>query len=127
MEDSTRQKIFTFGSNTSGRHSKGAALTARREHGAIYGQGSGLQGNSYAIPTRGYVQGKIKTLSLMAINDNVMEFLHFVYDHPELEFWVTRVGCGYAGWTDGQIAPMFEGSPENVILPKQWGGEGFSE
>lgn len=120
-----RQKVFCFGSNTAGHHGKGAALTALREHGAIYGQGSGLQGNSYAIPTRGYVQGKLQTLSLMAINDNVMEFLHFALDHPELEFWVTRLGTGYARYEDSQIAPMFEGAPENVILPQKWGGSGY--
>lgn len=112
--------IFVFGSNLAGRHGAGAALHARIEHGAIYGQGDGLQGNSYAIPTK---DGNIETLPLSEIKQYVEEFKTFATNHPELSFFVTRIGCGLAGYTDEQIAPMFKGSPSNCQLPEGWESE----
>ena len=110
-------RIFVFGSNLAGRHGKGAALTARMAYGAIYGQGVGLQGRSYAIPTKGWT---IQTLQLDTIQLHVDEFIQFAEAHPELTFNVTRIGCGLAGYTDAQIAPMFKGAPTNCELPQGW-------
>lgn len=111
------RQIFVFGSNLAGRHGAGAALAARQRHGAIYGVGRGIQGNSYGIPTKGY---KIETLALSEINLYVLEFMAFAKKHPELEFNITRIGCGLAGYTDSQIAPMFTGAPMNCVLPEGW-------
>lgn len=109
--------VFVFGSNLAGRHGKGAALCAKNEHGAIYGQGVGLQGNSYAIPTK---DEKLKTLPLNIIKKYVDQFIEFASSHPEMRFNVTRVGCGLAGYKDEDIAPMFSPRPTNVILPEEW-------
>jgi hypothetical protein len=111
------RQIFVFGSNLAGRHGKGAALEALRNHGAVYGRGEGLQGNSYAIPTKGY---RIETLKLPSIQRYVSSFLEFATQHPEFEFNVTRVGCGLAGYTDDDIAPMFISAGLNVNLPPEW-------
>jgi hypothetical protein len=109
--------IFVFGSNLAGRHGKGAALFARENHGAIYGQGIGLQGSSYAIPTK---DANLVTLSLHTINYHVINFLEFACQHPEMTFNVTPVGCGLAGYTPKEIAPMFSKVPSNVKLPKEF-------
>ncbi len=109
--------IFVFGSNRAGRHGAGAALCARNVHGAIYGQGEGLQGSSYGIPTK---DENIRTLPINEIAGHVRTFLIFATDHPELEFQVTRIGCGLAGYTDNEIAPLFAGAPVNCTLPTGW-------
>lgn len=111
------EQIFVFGSNLAGRHGKGAALTAKLYHGAIYGNGIGRQGNSYAIPTK---DSKLRTLSLHTIEKYVMDFKEYARQHPELSFFVTAVGCGLAGYTDQQIAPMFKNAPLNCELPLTW-------
>jgi len=109
-----RMDVFVFGSNLAGRHGKGAALYARQHHGAIYGQGAGLQGNSYAIPTK---DRRIKTLPLDQIRPYVQEFLSFAAANPNMVFQVTPIGCGLAGYEPHQIAPMFRSAPPNCILP----------
>lgn len=109
--------IFVFGSNLAGRHGKGAALHARQYHGAIYGQGTGIQGNSYGIPTKGH---KLEQLPLTEICAHVDNFIDFAEEHPEMTFNVTRIGCGLAGYTDAQIAPMFADAPYNCNLPEGW-------
>lgn len=109
--------IFVFGSNLAGRHGKGAALWARRMHGAIYGRGEGRQGDSYAIPTK---DGKLKTLPLPVIQGGVMTFLQYAREHPELIFAVTPIGCGLAGYRASDIAPMFAFAPDNVQLPPEF-------
>ena len=110
--------IFVFGSNLAGRHGAGAAKFALDNHGAIYGQGVGLQGNAYAIPTKA---ADVRTsLPLDVIQKYVDEFLCFAFAHPEMTFNVTRIGCGYAKYTDKDINPMFYNAPNNVILPKEW-------
>jgi hypothetical protein len=111
------KKVFVFGSNLAGRHGKGAALTAYRNHGAIYGQGMGLQGNSYAIPTK---DEEINTLPLHKIKQYVDVFIKFAILNPEMKFEVTRIGCGLAGYEDHDVAPMFKNAPENCILPVGW-------
>jgi hypothetical protein len=111
------KKIFVFGSNLAGRHGKGAALAAYREHGAVYGQGIGLQGNSYAIPTK---DENLNTLPLHKIQRYVDNFVKFAVLNAEMKFEVTRVGCGLAGYEDDDIAPMFHNVPDNCILPVGW-------
>lgn len=108
------RKIFVFGSNRQGRHGKGAALAAVREHGAVYGQGEGLQGDAYAIPTK---ETPYQSLSLAEIWRGVDRFIRFAIDHPEMKFTVTAIGTGLAGYTDDQIGPMFAGAPKNCLLP----------
>jgi hypothetical protein len=108
---------FVFGSNLAGRHGKGAALFARQNHGAIYGQGVGFQGHSYAIPTK---DERLRTLPIGIIKKYVDEFLRQALHHPGHTFNVTRVGCGLAGYKDTDIAPLFKGAPPNCVLPPEW-------
>ena len=107
-------EIFVFGSNLAGMHGGGAAYAAYRKFGALWGQGVGLQGQSYAIPT---MQGGVET-----IKPYVDEFIAFAREHTELTFLVTRIGCGIAGFRDEQIAPLFEDAHQlpNVVLPPNW-------
>ena len=107
-------EIFVFGSNLRGMHGGDAAYIAYRKFGAIMGQGVGLQGQSYAIPT---MQGGVET-----IRPYVVEFIQFAKQHPELTFLVTRIGCGIAGFTDDEISPLFEEAHEieNIVLPPNW-------
>jgi hypothetical protein len=109
--------IFVFGSNLAGRHGAGAARDARLFHGAIYGQGEGLQGDSYAIPTKGW---RMETLSLRTIQGHVATFLAFDTSHPEMTFQLTPIGCGLAGYRPEQIAQMFNPCPANVIVPEKF-------
>ena len=107
-------QIFVFGSNLAGQHGGGAARQAYEAFGAIWGQGSGLQGQSYGIPT---MQGGVETIA-----PYVQEFITFAISHPQNDFLVTRIGCGIAGFTDAQIAPLFQEAYalENVFLPIEW-------
>lgn len=113
-----RVPVFVFGSNL-GRHGKGAALWARQHRGAIYGQGHGIQGDSYAIPTKGW---KLEVLPLGIIQGFVSEFLEFTHKYWVREFQLTPIGCGLAGYTRDQIEPMFRGAPSNVLWPPEWSG-----
>ena len=109
--------IFVFGSNLAGRHGKGAAKWALEHCGAIYGIGIGLQGNSYAIPTK---DNALRTLPIEAIKYHVDYFLYFAQHHPNMEFQLTPIGCGLAGYAYTDIAPLFEGAPPNVKFPKEF-------
>lgn len=109
--------IFVFGSNTAGRHGKGAALHAKQHHGAVYGVGCGRTGNAYAIPTK---DGYLRVLPLFIIKENVDMFLAYATSNPDLQFQVTRIGCGLAGYDDEDIAPMFKGAPTNCVMPDEW-------
>lgn len=107
-------EIFVFGSNLAGAHAGGAARVAHVRFGAVWGQGVGLQGQSYAIPT---MQGGVET-----IKPYVDEFVSFAAEHKEYKFLVTRIGCGIAGFTPDEVAPLFVGAMdlENVILPQDF-------
>jgi uncharacterized protein (TIGR02452 family) len=107
-------EIFVFGSNLAGAHGGGAARLAYDRFGAIWGQGVGLQGQCYAIPT---MHGGVET-----IKPYVDEFIAFAQQHIEQKFLVTRIGCGIAGFTSDEIAPLFQKAidQENVILPKDF-------
>lgn len=107
-------EIFVFGSNLSGMHGGGAARLAYQKFGAIWGQGVGLQGQSYGIPT---MQGGVDT-----IKPYVDEFIEFAKTHPQLKFLVTEIGCGIAGFSVEEIAPLFEQAieVENIYLPERF-------
>ena len=104
-------EIFVFGSNLAGMHGGGAARIACLHFGAVMGKGVGLQGQSYAIPT---MQGGVET-----IRPYVNDFLDFAKHHPEMQFLVTPIGCGIAGFEAEDIAPLFEEAKEmkNISLP----------
>lgn len=110
-------EIFVFGANRAGRHGKGAALWARQHRGAIYGQGEGRQGNSYAIPTK---DERLRSLPLDEIRKHVETFLEYTRANPDLRFQLTPIGCGLAGYSHEQIAPMFVGAPRNVLMPEEF-------
>ena len=107
-------EVFVFGSNLQGFHGGGAAAAALRHFGAVWGQGVGLQGQSYAIPT---MQGGVET-----IKPYVDEFIEFARRNPQLNFLVTEIGCGIAGFTPEEIAPLFEAAKtvENIALPRRF-------
>jgi len=109
--------VFVFGSNLAGRHGKGAALFARKHHGAIYGIGEGIQGSSYAIPTK---DEKLKVLPLSTIKEYVNSFLSFAEVNSTMKFILTPIGCGLAGYSPKDIAPMFKDAPSNIILPEEF-------
>lgn len=105
-------EVFVFGSNLDGFHGGGAARVARQRFGAIMGQGVGIQGQSYAIPT---MQGGVDT-----IKPYVDQFIDLAEEWDQTTFWVTRIGCGIAGFTDEEIAPLFDRAYDlyNVRLPR---------
>ena len=107
-------EVFVFGSNLAGSHGGGAARLAYERFGAIWGQGVGLQGQSYGIPT---MQGGVET-----IKPYVDEFIDFAKSRPDLTFLVTRIGCGIAGFRNEEIAPLFAKAKgvENIVLPEGW-------
>lgn len=109
-------EVFVFGSNLQGAHGGGAARVAYEHFGAVWGQGVGMYGQSYAIPT---MQGGVET-----IKPYVDDFLQFAMVHGELDFLVTEIGCGIAGFTPKDIAPMFFSAIEkdlrNVYLPESF-------
>lgn len=108
------KEIFVFGSNLSGSHGGGAALLAYQKFGAVWGQGVGLQGQSYGIPT---MQGGTDT-----IQPYVDEFIEFAQSHSDLKFYVTAIGCGIAGFSPEDIAPLFKKAVEvkNIYMPSSF-------
>jgi hypothetical protein len=111
-------QIFVFGSNLAGRHGKGAALAAKQLFGAVWGEAVGRTGQCYAIPTKD--RSVYHSLSLFSIQQYIHYFNLHSIQHPELEFLVTKVGCGLAGYKDEQIAPMFRNSPSNCLFHEDW-------
>lgn len=107
-------EIFVFGSNLAGMHGAGAAYIAFQKFGAVMGCGVGLRGQSYAIPT---MQGGVET-----IKPYVDDFIAYAKSRPDLFFYVTRIGCGIAGFRDKDIAPLFKDAAgvENICLPKSF-------
>ena len=105
---------FVFGSNLAGMHGGGAARAAFEKFGAVWGCGVGLQGQSYAIPT---MQGGVET-----IKPYVDDFIDFAHARPDLFFYVTRIGCGIAGFSDAEIAPLFAAARTvpNICLPESF-------
>ena len=107
-------EVFVFGSNLAGMHGGGAARIAYERFGAVWGCGVGLQGQSYAIPT---MQGRVET-----IKPYVDQFIDYAISRPDLFFYVTRIGCGIAGFVDAEIAPLFAAARgvSNICLPESF-------
>ena len=110
-----KDEVFVFGSNLAGIHGAGAAAHALRL-GAEWGNGVGLQGMTYAIPTK---DKDIKTMRLSDITPSIKEFVRYTKANPDMKFFVTRVGCGLAGFSDRQIAPLFKGAI-NCSFAQEW-------
>lgn len=103
--------IFVFGSNAGGQHGGGAARTAWEKFGAQTGVGEGLRGQSYALPT---MEG------LESFRAAAERFIAFAHDHRDLEFMLTKVGCGIAGYDEHDVIGLFTHTPDNVIKPAGW-------
>jgi hypothetical protein len=112
-----KTRIFVFGSNLAGIHGAGSARAALEKWGAVWGEGVGHYGNSYAIPTK---DQKLQTLPLDVIRYYVDMFVEYARQHPELEFEVVKIGCGLAGFKEEQMAPLFINAGPNCILPQGW-------
>jgi len=109
--------VFVFGSNLAGVHGAGAAAYALKNEGAVWGDGLGRQGNSYAIPTK---DEYIRTLPLHVVQVFIYAFICYAKSNPNEVFKVTRIGCGLAGFEDKEIAPNFIAAPENCIFDVEW-------
>ena len=117
-------EIFVFGSNEAGIHGGGAAKTAQEKFGAIYGVPFGLMGQSFAIPTK---DTRIETLTLSDILNYLVSFIKFTIDNPQLKFYLTKIGCGLAGYTTNDIKSILWKAvnlatnngelPQNIIIP----------
>jgi len=107
-------EVFVFGSNAAGLHAAGAAALAHEKFGAVWGQGHGLHGQSYAINSMS---------GLAVLRNEVAAFVDFAAAHPELRFLVTEIGCGIAGYTPTEVAPFFVGAGTNVVLPERFAEE----
>jgi len=114
-----KNEIFVFGSNLAGVHAGGAAKTAAENFGAIEGKGEGLFGQSYAFPTK---DEKLETLSLDQIDASIDNLLICCRNNPNLTFYLTKVGCGLAGYRVDEIANRFKTFrlPSNLILPEEF-------
>ena len=120
-------EIFTFGSNTAGRHGKGAARQAYHNFGAVYGVGEGLMGQSYAFPT---LDGNFSQRTEVELVESIRALYQCCVDNPGLTFFLTRVGCGLAGLSDTYMKELFhapvlflgaQGPPKNIVWPEGWG------
>ena len=109
--------IFTFGSNLAGIHGAGAARYAIRHCGAVWGKGYGHYGNSFAIPTK---DENIMQMDLLDIKVYVDSFLEYAKNNSDIDFKVTQIGCGLAGYKPKHIAPMFFGAPSNCYFDTAW-------
>ena len=109
--------IFVFGSNLAGVHGAGAARAALDHFDAELGVGEGRTGRAYAIPTK---VNSVKARELYQIEASVETFLAHAAACYRDRFFVTRIGCGLAGFKDEEIAPMFEGAPDNCSFPAEW-------
>jgi hypothetical protein len=116
MNHDTRP-IFVFGSNLAGRHGKGSALEARQKYGAVYGQGVGMQGHSYGIPTK---DGHLNILPIPVIAAYVLDFLNHARNDTRREYRLVAIGCGLASYKPNQIAPLFIETPGNCQLPEEF-------
>jgi hypothetical protein len=110
-------EIFVFGSNLAGIHGAGAAREAQLRFGAVRGLGRGLVGQSLAIPTK---DEYIRSLSFDKVRGHINDFVNASLANPHIQFWVTRVGCGLAGFDDKDIAPLFKRCGSNCNMPEPW-------
>ncbi|MGN7186969.1 A1S_2505 family phage non-structural protein [Microbacterium enclense] len=108
------EEVFVFGSNAAGYHAGGAARIAYERFGAVWGDGHGHRGQSYAINTMG---------GLEELAEQAAIFIAYAKGHPSLTFLLTPVGCGIAGFTPQEVAPLFAGAPANVTMPMSFMAE----
>lgn len=113
----TKMCVFVFGSNLAGYHGAGAALYAKEMMGAEWKRGVGRTGDAYALPTK---DKRLRPLSLERISDHVHDFLAYASAHRQTAFVVSRIGCGLAGYTDAQIAPLFAQATGNCLFDDAW-------
>jgi len=115
-------EVFVYGANPEYRHGKGAALTAMHQFGAIYGKPGGLQGQSYGIVTKELRYKTHPPVTLAQVREGIRRFVAFSQTRPDLVFYVTKIGCGLAGFRVEEIARIFHQEiPEpldNVVLPE---------
>ena len=109
--------VFVFGSNEAGMHGAGAAKTAMEKHAYPYGKSYGHYGSAFGIPTK---DERIQTLRVLNIHLYVNGFIAYAMGRPKLRFKVTQIGCGLAGYSKHDIAPMFKGSPSNCEFDEAW-------
>jgi len=112
------KKVFVFGSNLAGIHGGGAARVAFKQYSAEWGVGEGRTGDSYALPTK--EADVVTSRSLVDVANSVETFMEYAVANPDLEFQVTRIGCGLAGFADEDIAPMFKHAPSNCLFDSAW-------
>jgi len=123
------KEIFVFGSNLGGHHGAGSARAAVEDYGAKMGLGVGPAGNSYAIPTK---DSNIEVMDIEDIAKYVTQFIEYAkyvlycekftndtYGY-KTQFNIVAIGCGLAGFTPEQIAPLFEGAPKNCVFINNW-------
>jgi hypothetical protein len=113
-------KVFVFGSNLGGIHGKGAAEHAYAKHNAKLHTSQGFTSRSleaYAIPTK---DANLRALSLARIEEYILIFLGVAASMPDYQFILTKIGCGFAGYENWQIAPYFRGATDNIVIPVDW-------
>jgi hypothetical protein len=112
-------QIFVFGSNYGGHHGAGAAKLALDKYGAVWGQSEGLHGKSYALPTVGH---RLARISFDSVSNNIIRFLEFAKNNPQLDFFVTRVGCVLAKHKESEIVKVFYPYRDlaNLDFPENW-------
>lgn len=108
VTDLRPDEVFVFGSNAGGLHGGGAARIAHERFGAVWGEGRGHHGQTYAIDSMS---------GLETLEHEARDFVAYASAHPSLRFLLTPVGCGIAGYTPAQVAPLFSGLPDNVTIP----------
>ena len=111
IEDLVDGHVFVFGSNVHGQHGSGAARLAQERFGAVPGVGEGLQGQSYALPT---MEGP------ESFKRAAERFVDLANTRPDLTFWLTKVGCGIAGYDEQDVKVWFAETPPNVVKPPGW-------
>lgn len=109
--------IFVFGSNLAGIHGAGAAKYAFMQKGALWGFGIGRNGNSYALPTK---NARLDSMKLDIVEEYIEQFISYAKHHSGIDFQVTRIGCGLAGYLDQEIAPLFVNAPDNCFFDYAW-------
>ena len=117
IEELQPNEIFVFGSNLAGIHGAGAARTAMQCFGAVFGRGIGRTGKCYAIPTK---DEDIQTMPTQKIGTFVDVFVEYARFNPDKLFYVTQIGCGLAGHSPRDIAPMFKRAPSNCVFDEEW-------
>ena len=110
-------RVFVFGSNKAGIHGAGAALYARKKLDAQIGLGEGPTDRTYALPTCSFPG---VPLTLQQVAGHVAIFLKFAKDNPGTRFFISEIGCGFAGFTADEISPLFRDAPKNCDLPPRW-------